>query len=192
MTKSAGRQGYHHGDARNALVTAAGELLESVGAAGLSLRQLAERAGLSRQAPYNHFSDKEALLAELVRAGFTRLTSTLRLAAPDQSGEPALAAVGDAYIGFAQDFPALFRLMFSRDLVDLSRFPEAAAAAATSSNELAKVIATMTTEDQVADHSLAAWSIVHGYATLCNEAGLEPKSARSKRARQFARLFVWI
>ena len=69
---------YHHGDARNALVAAAGELLERAGAAGLPLRQVAERAALSRQAPYNHFTDKEALLAQLARAGFERLTAALR------------------------------------------------------------------------------------------------------------------
>lgn len=75
--KAAARRGYHHGDARNALITAAGELLETVGAAGLSLRQVAERAGLSRQAPYNHFDDKEALLAELARIGFERLAAAV-------------------------------------------------------------------------------------------------------------------
>ncbi|PXA97144.1 TetR family transcriptional regulator, partial [Nostoc sp. 3335mG] len=52
---------YHHGDARAVLIAAAGEWLEEVGAAGLSLRGVAERAGLSRQAPYNHFADKEAM-----------------------------------------------------------------------------------------------------------------------------------
>ena len=189
MARSPGRQGYHHGDARNALVVAAGELLEGVGAAGLSLRQVAERAALSRQAPYNHFADKEALLAELVRAGFERLTAGLRQVTTGLSGEPALACAGEAYIGFAQGSPALFRLMFSRELVDLSRFPEAKAAAASSFGALAGVVTTIVPEDQVADRSLAAWCIVHGYATLCNETGLEPVSERGTRARQFARLF---
>lgn len=190
MAKAAGRQGYHHGDARNALVAAAGELLEGVGAAGLSLRQVAERAGLSRQAPYNHFADKEALLADLARAGFERLTIALHEAMTDSTGEIALAAVGDAYIAFAQGSPALFRLMFSRELVDLSRFPEAATAAASSFGALVRVVATIVSEDAVADRSLAAWCIVHGYATLCIETGLEPVSERSKRAREFARLFI--
>src|SRR6185437_14498166 len=71
------RRGYHHGDARNALLAAAADLLEEVGAAGLSLRQVAEHAGLSRQAPYNHFENKEALLAELVRDGFDQLAASL-------------------------------------------------------------------------------------------------------------------
>lgn len=189
MGQSSGRQGYHHGDARNALAAAAGELLEDVGAVALSLRQVAERAGLSRQAPYNHFDDKEALLAELARAGFERLAAKLRKVASGRSGEEALARVGEAYIGFAQASPALFRLMFARELVDLSRFPAATAASASSFAVLAAVIATMAPKDQVADRSLAAWCLIHGYATLCNETGLESVSKRKTRAEQFAHLF---
>lgn len=189
MAPRSGRLGYHHGDARNALVAAASELLEDLGAVALSLRQVAERAGLSRQAPYNHFDDKEALLAELARTGFERLTAKLRKVATGLSGEDALARVGEAYIGFAQSSPALFRLMFSRELVDLSRFPAATAAAASSFAALATVIATIAPEDQVADRGLAAWCLIHGYATLCNETGLETASLRKTRARQFARLF---
>ena len=190
MAQSPRRQGYHHGDARNALVVAAGELLKDVGAAGLSLRQVAERAGLSRQAPYNHFADKEALLAELARAGFERLTASLHQTTTGLTGEQALACVGEAYIAFAQGSPALFRLMFSRELVDLSHFPEATAAAAISFGTLARVVATVVPEDQIADRSLAAWCLVHGYATLCNEIALEPISERGKRARQFTSLFA--
>lgn len=150
---------------------------------------MGERAALSRQAPYNHFADKEALLAELARAGFERLTAALRQVTRGRFGEPALAAVGEAYIGFAQGSPALFRLIFSRELVDLSRFPEATAAAAASFSALAKVVAMVVPDDEHADRSLAAWCLVHGYATLCDKTGLEPASERGKRARQFSSLF---
>ena len=60
---------------------------------GLSLRQLTERAGLSRQAPYNHFADKEALLAELARAGFEILAAAVRQAGAEASGESAMEGV---------------------------------------------------------------------------------------------------
>lgn len=188
MTKSVARASYHHGDARNALLAAAAELIETAGAAGLSLRQVAERAGLSRQAPYNHFADKEALLAELVRAGFERLASDI--AAPDDgcAGGAALERAADAYINFAQTSPALFRLMFSRELVDLSRFPGAAAAAAAAFGHLCAIVATMAREDQVEELSLAAWCLVHGYATLCIETDLETEDRRTERARLFARI----
>lgn len=188
MEKTQGRKNYHHGDARNALISAAGDLLEDLGAAGLSLRQVAERAGLSRQAPYNHFADKEALLAELVRSGYERLAAAAREMSGDHSGEVALSRTAEAYIEFAQELPALFRLMFSRELVDLSRSPPANEAAAAAFGVLSAVVATMVEGDRVDELSLAAWCLIHGYATLCNETGLEPPSARKTRARQFARL----
>ena len=187
MSKAATRTPYHHGDARNALIRAAAELLETAGAAGLSLRRVAERAGLSRQAPYNHFADKEALLAELVRDGFERLGQDTA-AAGCSDGEPVarLQRAGEGYIAFAQGSPALFRLMFSKELVDLQRYPAAQAAAAASLAHLAGIIGAMASPDAVADLTLVAWSMVHGYATLCLEAFLEGPERREGRAALFA------
>ncbi len=72
MSSDSPRSSYHHGDARNALLTAAGELLEQTGAAGLSLRRSRNAPACPGMAPYNHFADKAALLAELVADGFGR------------------------------------------------------------------------------------------------------------------------
>lgn len=181
------KRGYHHGDARNALLAAAGELLEKEGAGGLSLRQVALHAGLSRQAPYNHFEDKETLLSELVREGFERLATTL-VANANPKAKNALEHAADAYIRRAQEAPALFRLMFSQELVDLSRFPEAAQAGRTAFGQLKQIVAAFAPADKVRDLALAAWSLVHGYATLCIEVALEPAALRSARARLFARI----
>jgi len=181
------RRGYHHGDARNALLDAAADLLEKVGAARLSLRQVAEHAGLSRQAPYNHFEDKEALLAELVRDGFERLAIVLA-AGGNPKAKNALERAADAYIRRAQEAPALFRLMFSRELVDLSRFPAAAQAGSTAFGKLKEIVAAFAPADSVRGLTLAAWSLVHGYATLCVELSLEPVTLRRTRARLFARI----
>jgi AcrR family transcriptional regulator len=181
------RRGYHHGDARNALLTAASDLLESVGAAGLSLRQVAERAGLSRQAPYNHFENKEALLAELARQGFERLAASLAPAG-ESKAKSGLERAADAYIRRAQEAPALFRLMFSRELVNLSRFPAAAAAGGKAFDRLTGIVAGFAPPERIRELALAAWSLVHGYATLCIEVGLEAESRRAARARLFARI----
>jgi len=177
---------YHHGNAKEALLASARGLLESEGAAGLSLRQATERAGLSRQAPYNHFADKEALLAELVRDAFEQLCNAVT-AASGRAGDP-LAHAAAAYIQFAQISPALFRLMFSRELVDLSKFPEAKAAARRAFHSLSAIVAGFAPPDRVADLSLAAWSVVHGYATLCIEAKVESHDRLAERSRLFAQL----
>lgn len=190
MTDGARRRGQHHGNAREALTQAAAGLLEEVGAAALSLRGIAERAGLSRQAPYNHFADKEAMLADLVVAGFHRLTQETEAAAATLSGEEALAASGSAYIAFAQASPALFRLMFACELIDKNRFAEVAEAGGRSFAVMQAIVATIVRPDRLEQTSLAAWCIVHGYATLCIETGLEPIERREARARQFARLIA--
>ena len=185
---SSRRPTYHHGNARSALIESAASLLESSGAAGLSLRQLAEDAGLSRQAPYNHFADKEALLAELVRDGFERLTAQTRAtAAPGLKPPEVLAKAAEVYIAFGQEHPSLFRLMFSRELVNLAEHPAAQAAATAARAELAAIIGTMVPAAEVQDATLVAWSLVHGYTSLCIETGLEGLKTRIERARLFAR-----
>jgi AcrR family transcriptional regulator len=185
------RQTYHHGDARNALLQAASGLLEQTGAAGLSLRQVAEQAGLSRQAPYNHFADKESLLAELARDGFERLgRSTAAVNRADLDPTERLARASAGYIGFAQTAPALFRLMFSKELVDLSRHPATDAASAASKQHFIAIMAAIAPPERLDALGLAAWSMVHGYATLCIESGLEGAEQRQARARLFAEIIA--
>lgn len=184
------KRGQHHGNARHALIQTAAEMLETTGAANLSLRGIAERAGLSRQAPYNHFADKEAMLADLVVTGFDRLAHDTAAASTALTGEPALAAAGDAYICFAQATPALFRLMFACERIDQRRFPEVADAGSRSFAVLRAIVATFVGEERIEEVSLAAWCLVHGYATLCIETRLEPSERRFERAGQFARLIA--
>lgn len=179
--------GYHHGDARTALLKTAAGLLEEKGAAGLSLRQVAEAAGLSRQAPYNHFASKEALLADLAAEGFVALTKRMNSTSDDTNPFERLVAAGEGYIGFATQHPALFRLMFGRELVDLRRYPGPKAVADQAFALLSTIIASMAPPTMVDELRLVAWSLVHGYAELCLETEFEEPSRRTERARLFAR-----
>ena len=178
---------YHHGNARAALLQAGGELLETEGAARLSLRQLAERAGLSRQAPYNHFADKEALLAELVRDGFDQLGGMISAATADILPSERLGAAAESYIAFGQERPALFRLMFSKELVDTEKHAPAQEAATAVLAQLSAIISAIEPTADVKEASLVAWSLVHGYTSLCIETGLESAGERRARAQLFAR-----
>ena len=67
------RRGYHHGNLREALVAAALELIAEKGPAGFTFAEAARAAGVSPAAPYRHFRDREALLADIARRGFERL-----------------------------------------------------------------------------------------------------------------------
>ncbi len=101
---------YHHGDLVATLIRLGIEALENEGTETLSLRALAEKAGVSKTAPYRHFEDREAFLGALTNEGNHILFIDLERAAT--SSEP-LPAMGMAYMRFAVAHPALYRLMNS-------------------------------------------------------------------------------
>jgi AcrR family transcriptional regulator len=182
---------YHHGNARTALIAAARELLEITGATQLSLRAVAEKAGLSRQAPYNHFPSKEALLAAIAAEGFRELSEAMDAGMAQASDDIGrLTALGVAYIAFAQANPSLFRLMFQSELVDLSRFPEAEAAGEATHARCLAGIAAIAPEASREGLSILAWSVVHGYATLSIELAFDPPENVRERAAFIAELLV--
>jgi AcrR family transcriptional regulator len=105
---------YHHGNLREALLSAGERALESGGAPNLSLRELAREVGVSHAAPRRHFADKQALLDALALAGFERLGTALATAA--SAGDDfasRLLALARAYVAFATEHPALIALMFT-------------------------------------------------------------------------------
>jgi AcrR family transcriptional regulator len=97
---------------RGTLLRAAAELLESRGMAGVTLRSVGERAGVSRQAPYKHFADKEELLSEVAAGYFGRVGEEMAGAA-DAAGAAygRLEAMAEAYVRFALANPHRRRLM---------------------------------------------------------------------------------
>jgi len=110
---------YHHGNLPTALVQAALELVEESGSEALTLREVARRVGVTHAAPYRHFKDKAALLAAVAEEGFLRLRRQLheRMQAAT-TPRAKVAAAGAAYLTFAQQHAAHFRVMFMSDLVN--------------------------------------------------------------------------
>ncbi|AWM76777.1 TetR/AcrR family transcriptional regulator [Phenylobacterium parvum] len=108
---------YHHGDLRRALVGAGRRLLEVEGGADLSLRAVAREAGVSPAAPYHHFRDKSELLDALAIEGWDQLGLEMRAAlaeaGPDQN---RLVTLGVAYVQFARQNTAIYRVMFACSL----------------------------------------------------------------------------
>jgi AcrR family transcriptional regulator len=146
---------YHHGDLRAAVLAAAAKMMEKEGLGGLSVREAARRAGVSHNAPYRHFPDRDALLAALAAEGFSELGKALE----NCSGR----GLGEAYVRFALEHPQRFRLMFGGQLA-LDRHGELRAQAEATHERLAKAFAGLGSE---ASHAAAAaWSLVHGLAQL--------------------------
>src|SRR4051812_42489306 len=132
---------YHHGDLPPALLKAAGKILEKEGLAGLSLRELARRAGVSHSAPYRHFPDRDALLAALATEGFAQLGQHLAAHAGQESAA--------AYVRFALDNPQRFRLMFAGQIA-YDRFPQLREQANAAYSELEKQFSQYGSEAGVA------------------------------------------
>ena len=176
MSTSEPRAGYHHGNLREALIEAAIGLLREGGAEALSLRATARRVGVSAMAPYRHFADKEALLAAVAAHGFALLTARLSEAdalPDDPTG--ALVAQGVAYVRFACDDPARFRLMFGT--MQPAGYPDLDAAAEAAYAILARRVASLSEADEQDDVTLACWSLVHGLASLLVDGRLQGREA---------------
>lgn len=162
---------YHHGNLRQALLQASLDLLEESGEAGFSLRELARRVGVSANATYRHFANKEALLMGLAAEGF-RLFGTEQMCLwQDTSGSPAdrFLAAGCGYVQFACAHPALFRLMFGRQAAS-KRSDELAQASQLAFTGLrtcvASVLALPPESDTVQLAATNAWALVHGFSHL--------------------------
>jgi len=106
---------YHHGDLKRVIIETAGSMLREEKGWQFTLREVARRAGVSHAAPYKHFSDKNALLAELTMQGFEQLRGTLINAITPEptSARAAFLTASAAYVQFGMDNPSLYRLMFA-------------------------------------------------------------------------------
>ena len=119
------RKNYHHGDLKNTLVTAGISILAKEGVAGLTLRKVARRAGVSHAAPYAHFSDKQALIAAISTEGFKRLYEAMDQAITPFETDPLrqLVAGAWAYVQFGVSDPDHFKVTFSGVLEKEKDYP---------------------------------------------------------------------
>lgn len=176
------RRGYHHGNLRDALVEAALGLIQEKGSTGFSFAEAARAAGVSPAAPYRHFRDRDALVAEVARRGFTRFADALAAAWSEGKPDPRAAfdRVGRAYLEFARSEPAQFSAMFESGL-SLPDYPEVRAEGDRAFGVLREacesLIATLPAGQRPPAMMMALhiWSVAHGIAALF---------ARGDRARR--------
>ena len=162
------------------MLSAAGDILFEEGVTKLSLRGAARRAGVSQTAPYRHFRDKEALLVALAAGGFRELAETMqRLAGAVAEPSQRLLATGQAYVAFALEKSALFRLMFGPEIPDKGSYTELRTAANEAFAVLTREISRgHVDETQAYDRAVAAWSLVHGLATLLIDGQIRAEGAQ--------------
>jgi len=166
-------RGYHHGNLKEALVRAALELIAEKGPAGFTFADAARWAGVSPAAPYRHFRDRDALLADIARRGFEEFAAALAKAWDE--GKPdvmtAFDRLGKAYLAFAKREPAYYSAMFEAGIAldsdrELREVSENAFAVLRAAAE--KLVALMPPQQRPPALMVAlhVWSMTHGIASL--------------------------
>ncbi len=172
-----GRQGpcadYHHGDLRETLIQAAMSMIAERGLAGFALSDLARAVGVSSAAPYRHFRDRTAVIAEVARRGFEQLAADLEAARQVGGMDPigALERCAQAHLAFAARDPAVYAAMFEAHFPigkhpDLVRAREAAFAVIRKAAQSAVSYGTAPNRPPAQMVALHVWSLTHGIATL--------------------------
>lgn len=163
---------YHHGNLKEALVGAGLAILKEDGLEALSLRACAARAGVSHGAPKNHFASLSVLQAAIVAEGFRQFAAAMRgrMADAPAQGKPQVMAAAQGYVGFAEENPDLFRLMFSMER-RLDIYPDllpASQEAYAVLRDVSRWLAPGNAIDPVHGTSVETtlWSFVHGFANL--------------------------
>ncbi|MBN9668963.1 TetR/AcrR family transcriptional regulator [Roseibium aggregatum] len=163
---------YHHGNLKEALISAGLEILKNEGLEALSLRACAARVGVSHGAPKNHFANLSVLQAAIVAEGFRQFAAAMRTRMADASsqGKAQVMAAARGYVGFAEDNPDLFRLMFSMER-QFDIYPDllpASQEAYAVLRDVSRYISPETCRHPVHRTSVETtlWSFLHGYASL--------------------------
>jgi AcrR family transcriptional regulator len=174
---SLAKHSYHHGDLRAALLRAALLLIEEHGVKGLALSDAARLAGVSVAAPYRHFKDKEALLAEIAAEGFVMFRDALARAYKTHPKDKVkrLVEMGMAYVDFALEHRSHFKVMWDGS-ISKAKYPQVRPPADASYlllEQAAKDMLQGAPADRQQALVAAAWSVVHGYAILTLERELE-------------------
>lgn len=162
---------YHHGNLREALLESGLELLEEAGEAGFSLRELARRLGVTANAAYRHYANKEVLLMGLAAEGFRLFADNQMQLWQDTPGSAAdkFLASGCGYVRFACEHPALFRLMFGHQAASQRTDELAQASSRAFDGLLAGVASVLDLPPETDEARLAAtnaWALVHGFSHL--------------------------
>ena len=201
MTKT----NYHHGNLREALLVAAHCILVAEGVGGLSLRKVAKQTGVSATALYSHFKDKRELLAVLASEGYEQLAASM-LAAAGATGTTdnrdsglRLSGLALGYVSFATENDALFQLMFGREIGNLTDYPFLVESGSRCYALMAQSVAVKLRDsgslDSPAVAATAAWSMVHGLATLINDGRITPGtcgvSSNEEMVLQLCRTFTF-
>ena len=167
---------YHHGNLKEVLISSSLKILSEKGMEGLSLRNVARKVGVSHTAPYNHFSNKQALLAAISTVGHEQLYQTLldSFKKCQHSSSNIILEIAWSYLQFALDDPGKFKLMFSGALEEERDHPAYIEISRKNLSLFEEIIVYcqnkgQITEGKVMNIATRLWSVVHGFTHLVLE-----------------------
>ncbi|GGR48034.1 AcrR family transcriptional regulator [Nocardioides luteus] len=192
---SADRATYHHGNLRSALIDAAWEMARSSAPEKVTLREVARRVGVSHNAAYRHFADRQELMRSLADRAVEELTARMqaRNATVSDDREPAEIArarfkeTARAYVAFATDEPHLFQMAFHLEFSGPDVVPVISERRDGPYGILNDVLDEMVAVGEIpAERRLGAevvcWAAVHGFAELCTKGPLGRLPAPEREA----------
>jgi AcrR family transcriptional regulator len=156
---------------RNRLIAVAERLFAEQGPAAVNMRQLADALNVSVMTPYRYFEDKDEILTAVRASGFDRFADALEAAydaAPDCAG--AARAVSEAYMRFAFENPAAYKLMFDLSQPTEDDHPDLARAGARARVIMAAYIQNLLDANLLAGEpeiiAHVFWAAFHGLVVL--------------------------
>jgi AcrR family transcriptional regulator len=164
---------YHHGDLKASLKQAALRLVQDRGPRGFSLNEASRLAGVSVAAPYRHFDDKDALLAEIARDGYELLEREIyKSVEKGGSLRDQIVESGMAYLRFARNHADYFTVMFQSGL-DRSKYPEIERSVKAGLGVILDLAKQYERTPALAEvRAVSAWALVHGLAMLDHDGAL--------------------
>jgi AcrR family transcriptional regulator len=170
------KKSYHHGDLKNALIEAGADILSKDGVSGLSLRKVAQKAGVSHTAPYAHFADKQALIAAISTEGYKQLYDQIARVAEQYRSDPLQRLVESswAYVEFALDEPDHFKVTLSGMIEKEQDYPAFVETAKQTFSLVVDIVAQCQQAGLLrkgaADlTAVSVWALIHGFVTLLLE-----------------------
>ena len=170
------KKSYHHGDLKNALIKAGADILSKEGVSALTLRKVAQKAGVSHAAPYAHFADKQALIAAISTEGYKKLYEQIAQVAEKYQADPLRRFVEAswAYVQFALDEPDQFKVTLSSMIEKEQDYPAFVEIAKQTFNLVVDIVercqqAGILRQGAADLTAVSVWALIHGFVTLLLE-----------------------
>lgn len=170
------KKNYHHGDLKNALIKAGADILSREGVSALSLRKVAQKAGVSHTAPYAHFADKQALIAAISTEGYKKLYEQIAQVAAQHQSDPLCRLVESSwtYVQFALDEPDHFKVTFSGMIEKEQDYPAYVETAKQTFGLVVEIVvqcqqAGILRQGAPDLTAVTVWALIHGLVTLLLE-----------------------